>query len=697
MIDHSDYLLLAALVAALAGSRAAATPSPSPRTTPQRPVTRETPRAGRHTAADEARRRSRCATSRRPIEIQHIRPPDQRGMNVFESPKEDGVAVHRLQALLGRRVHAAVPGPDAPEHRRAEAASTRQASTRTSSSRSAHGFNNAVANLYLNAQLARGIRVAMTSYLSARHHQETWVKDGYFLIDDSPIDNALLNKIMKYATLKVGHFEINYGDAALPPHATTARRSSTRSSATTSSTPSRPRSAPKCTCATDGFMAMGGVTGGEVHGQVTAPASAARATSASSASTSSSRRRPPRPPHRLDVQDGQVGEQHAVHRRPRRLALLRRAREHRRRPRPRTPGRARSSRDSEQGHAHSWSTRSSRYGGAEFFGNFETQTGAARGGAPATARCGSYAGEGLYRFADDKLYVGGRYNTVKGQLPGITNDITVNRYADRRRLVRDAERALEARVREPEVPRLPDDRHPQRRQVQGLHGRGRRRLLTASHRSVRAGGAPAGAPGRLRHSSWAESGTPGATLVVFGVHYRSPAGYPAVTEHSFLQSSSEESSTAGAGAPGEVEGPHPQLTSSSTSRTAYAETRRWLIAKHGSVCAYCGHRVPESTITLDHVTPRRGRAPTTAATTSSSPVSRATARRRTCRSSPSCCASGSGRRSCALRRAPEPDARRPRPRPGRRAGRVPPRVKERFDDLFFEDGESPYHESPYRE
>ena len=30
-------------------------------------------------------------------------------------------------------------------------------------------------------------------------------------------------------------------------------------------------------------------------------------------------------------------------------------------------------------------------------------------------------------------------------------------------------------------------------------------------------------------------------------------------------------------------------------------------------------------------------------------------------------------------------------------GEIPARVKERFDDLFFEDGESPYHESPYRE
>jgi hypothetical protein len=33
----------------------------------------------------------------------------------------------------------------------------------------------------------------MTSYLSSRHHQETWVKDGYLQIDDSPIDNKVRN------------------------------------------------------------------------------------------------------------------------------------------------------------------------------------------------------------------------------------------------------------------------------------------------------------------------------------------------------------------------------------------------------------------------------------------------------------------------------------------------------------------------
>lgn len=50
----------------------------------------------------------------------------------------------------------------------------------------------------------------------------------------------------------------------------------------------------------------------------------------------------------------------------------------------------------------------------------------------------------------------------------------------------------------------------------------------------------------------------------------------------------------------------PQHTSAPTSRIAYSETRRWLLAQHGPVCAYCGLRHPEDAITLDHVTPRKG-------------------------------------------------------------------------------------------
>jgi 5-methylcytosine-specific restriction endonuclease McrA len=37
------------------------------------------------------------------------------------------------------------------------------------------------------------------------------------------------------------------------------------------------------------------------------------------------------------------------------------------------------------------------------------------------------------------------------------------------------------------------------------------------------------------------------------------------------------------------------------------ETRRWLLDRHGPVCAYCARRGKPEDMTLDHVTPRRGR------------------------------------------------------------------------------------------
>lgn len=48
------------------------------------------------------------------------------------------------------------------------------------------------------------------------------------------------------------------------------------------------------------------------------------------------------------------------------------------------------------------------------------------------------------------------------------------------------------------------------------------------------------------------------------------------------------------------------LTSLPTSRRAYTETREWLLGQHGPVCAYCAETKSARTITLDHVTPRRG-------------------------------------------------------------------------------------------
>jgi hypothetical protein len=75
------------------------------------------------------------------------------------------------------------------------------------------GFNLASANLNIGAQLARGIRVDLENYMSSRHHNEFWVKGGFATIDASPFDVPVLNRIMEFTTIRAGHMEINYGDA----------------------------------------------------------------------------------------------------------------------------------------------------------------------------------------------------------------------------------------------------------------------------------------------------------------------------------------------------------------------------------------------------------------------------------------------------------------------------------------------------
>jgi hypothetical protein len=61
-------------------------------------------------------------------------------------------------------------------------------------------------------QLSDGIRLNLTSYLSSRHHNETWVKGGYIQFDKMPFKGEMWKKIMAITTVKIGHMEINYGD-----------------------------------------------------------------------------------------------------------------------------------------------------------------------------------------------------------------------------------------------------------------------------------------------------------------------------------------------------------------------------------------------------------------------------------------------------------------------------------------------------
>jgi len=146
----------------------------------------------------------------RPIVMQYFRAIDQRGINVFETTKTPGVEYSGFKF----DINAAFTSQVQNLHHRNTATPVLVSGVNTNQLQNiGFGFNNSTANLYLNAQVAPGIRVALTSYLSSRHHNETWVKDGYIQIDESPIDVLPLKMLFNIATVRVGHMEINYGDA----------------------------------------------------------------------------------------------------------------------------------------------------------------------------------------------------------------------------------------------------------------------------------------------------------------------------------------------------------------------------------------------------------------------------------------------------------------------------------------------------
>jgi hypothetical protein len=162
------------------------------------------------------------ARFQQPQAVQYLRFQDKRGINVFETPKVAGIEYDGFRMAWGAAFTQQFQGLDHENSAdsvevAAVAPSPGSAGSAAISDRNrlieiGNGFNNATANMYLHAQLAPGIRLQMTSYLSARHHNETWVKDGFLQVDASPIDVPLFHKLMEYTTLKIGHFEVNYGD-----------------------------------------------------------------------------------------------------------------------------------------------------------------------------------------------------------------------------------------------------------------------------------------------------------------------------------------------------------------------------------------------------------------------------------------------------------------------------------------------------
>ncbi len=142
--------------------------------------------------------------------IQYFRSNNKNGINQFETTKKDSVPFTGLKVNLGGNFTQDYQALK--DHNNAQPAMNNGVDANQLMGLT-NGFNLAMANLNIDVQLADGIRLNVTTYLSTRHHQDTWVKGGYIQFDKLPfLNNEAINKLMNHFTIKVGDFDVDYGD-----------------------------------------------------------------------------------------------------------------------------------------------------------------------------------------------------------------------------------------------------------------------------------------------------------------------------------------------------------------------------------------------------------------------------------------------------------------------------------------------------
>lgn len=133
--------------------------------------------------------------------IQYFRGNDKTGVNVYETSKEDTVPFEDLKVRVGGAFGIQF---QALNH-------SNDANNLIALS---NNFNLPTANFDIDVQLYDGIRMNLRTYLSSRHHVETYVKGGYIQIDKLDfIKKDFAKGIMDHVTVKIGQMENNYGDA----------------------------------------------------------------------------------------------------------------------------------------------------------------------------------------------------------------------------------------------------------------------------------------------------------------------------------------------------------------------------------------------------------------------------------------------------------------------------------------------------
>lgn len=133
--------------------------------------------------------------------LQNFRSVDKSGINVFEAPKTPNTEFDGLYVWVGGDFALQFQG-------------LTQENSGDSLADINSNFNLPTANLNIDVQLEKGLRMHLRTYLSSRHHTEAYVKGGYMQIDNLDfIQEGLLSELMESVRIKVGMDQINYGDA----------------------------------------------------------------------------------------------------------------------------------------------------------------------------------------------------------------------------------------------------------------------------------------------------------------------------------------------------------------------------------------------------------------------------------------------------------------------------------------------------
>ena len=353
------------------------------------------------------------------------RPYDKRGINVFETNKTpDSIPFDGLRFRIG-------------------AGFTQQFQNLEHETKSTQplysmgpGFDLAMANLFIDVQLADGIRLNLTNYLSTRHHNETWVKGGYIQFDKLPFKGQFWNNLMNVLTVKIGHMEINYGDQHF-------RRSDAGHTlynpfienyiADAFST----EIGAEVYAQKNGIFGMVGVTNGTINSSINTQTPEISGDSTKNPAiyfkAGIDKSISPRLRGRLSASayinnKSQRNVLYAGDRggsnywgvlEPKGASLTTNF----------TSGRF-TPNFTRNVHAYMFNGFL-KAGGLELFGTYETSSGNAETALdPDKRTMNQFAVEGVYRFGPkENVYLGGRYNTLDAELPGYTNKVNINRTA----------------------------------------------------------------------------------------------------------------------------------------------------------------------------------------------------------------------------------------------------------------------------